>query len=132
MPGGTAMLGVGPSWPASCDDHDENSWVEAIDTSTHLLELVHEMVKVKMGPRSCSNDRPRSHLCEPLCRPQGTPCDKQVWAAFKGEFIVSDKRIRENNLDLYQRLLELLEAPHDHPIHSRHSDERFKDPSNPW
>ena len=55
-----------------------------------------------------------------------------MWGAYKGEFIVSDKRIYGNDLRLYQHLLELLEAPHEHPIHSRHDREHYKDPSRPW
>ena len=46
MPGRTAMMGVGPSWPANCDER--KGWTERIriGTSTHLFEMVHEMVKV--------------------------------------------------------------------------------------
>ena len=53
-------------------------------------------------------------------------------AAYKGEFVVSDKRIHDNDLSLYQHLLELLEAPREHPIHRRHDRKDYKDPSNPW
>jgi hypothetical protein len=55
-------------------------------------------------------------------------CFEDVRTCLRGQFVVSAKRIQQQPISFYQRLLEALTAPKDHPIHKDwdYFDERTK------
>ena len=64
---------------------------------------------------------------------QHTFCSPEVnYPAFlRGAFVVSARRIRNVNVQVYTTLLHYLEAPEGHWVHTEHAHEGFREPSNP-
>ena len=63
---------------------------------------------------------------------QGKFCPPEGFGGFyNGEFLVSAKRVRARPLDMYQKILVLLEAPNGHWIHALSGEEQNKDQTAP-
>lgn len=98
------------------------------DTSTGFLPLslvAHVPCKDEWLPAG-TIEQMYALLTRNLCPPEG------YTGAYQGQFLVSRKRIRDQNWWVYKTLLDMLAAPLDHWVHNLHDNDYFKDRSNPF